>query len=70
MGDLIVKLVAALFIIVFVLAFWQVVRDKRRAKSVDEGVNLYQPTKGGRPLGKEVDLDKQDWERTTKNQKL
>jgi|GEM_PF-2782785 len=70
MGDLIVKLVAALFIVVFVLAFWQVVRDKRRAKSVDDAVNFYQPTKGGKPRGKEVDLENEDWERTTKNQKL
>lgn len=57
MSDFIFKSVAALFIIVCMLAFWQVVRERRKAKLIDETVSPYEASAPGLAPGKCVDVE-------------
>ena len=57
MSDFIFKSVAALFIIDCMLAFWQVIRERRKAKIMEETVNPYEANAPGRAPGKCVDVE-------------
>ena len=57
MSDFIIKSVAALFIIVCMLAFGQVVRERRKAKFVEESVDPYEANATARAPGKCVDVE-------------